>query len=372
MHSCRDPLLVDASSETWLPDAPFDYNWGATHPEIGCNRLRCEACGAMVRNLPRAAIAGPGVDLSALHAIEDLRGHAAIATIPDDRGRLYLCRCQAYRAVVATPPDSPEERGPHLPWSCAGHPPLELPCALDGIEVRAGDLAATTRAALPEHWPAPLPRIDKDLRGFWLARLYHVLEEDSDRAALGAAVAAQLEAPESAVRAGAIFFFLWVPGAEAAEALVRAARVHRELFRGHADPKKPSYSLEARLLQAIEFVVRSASPQSSPGSAAGLELLKEELLAGRNPADILYQVDRRDHGWLVAHGAQIGRSAPALTPDLIYLLRGEPEAALIPIVHAFAAAPGADLGRLETELRRRLPDEVLPQALAQLEAAKRP
>src|SRR5208283_4827113 len=100
MNRCDEGGLLVSQSH-WLPTEAFDYNWGRVHPYIGCSRLRCGACGEMVRSWPVPIIS-----------------------------RHYECRCNrrdegATFALAGRDADDP---GAFMSsWRCDGHPDLALP-----------------------------------------------------------------------------------------------------------------------------------------------------------------------------------------------------------------------------------------------------
>lgn len=58
----------------WLPNEPFDYDWGRTNPQIGCNNIGCGSCGGPVT-----------------------------ATTATKHSRKYQCGCAEYVADRQTP-----------------------------------------------------------------------------------------------------------------------------------------------------------------------------------------------------------------------------------------------------------------------------
>jgi hypothetical protein len=178
-HCLGDGYL--AGADLWLPDADFDHHWLWLAPVTGCNRLRCLACGQRVTAGPR-----------------------------DDGvlGRAFECRCRRFevpsRLGVHEPLDPITEAT--TPYRCDGHPPLALPARLDGVDLDDGvDWRALARAVFAGELAVPVPDAAAWMPGFWIQRLYHVL--DGARApALGRAVSELVVDAVEPVRLAALRF----------------------------------------------------------------------------------------------------------------------------------------------------------------------
>jgi len=144
-------------------DLPFDasdHHRSGLTVMLGCNHLRCNHCGATVRVGPP----GRGIDEDAvpreLYAAEDL----ATVTIPKTSARLYTCRCDSFEArqvaqAMDHERDSPS--APHMPWSCAGHPPPSLPVVVGDVTcVEATNWRMELQRILDGVCPRPLSGAD--------------------------------------------------------------------------------------------------------------------------------------------------------------------------------------------------------------------
>ena len=121
-----------------LPVEPSEHDWLDRTPPVGCNHLVCLDCKAEVKSqvgyrLPldwvhRERVAARAMQM---HAIEDWSNVDGIELEPEYR--LYTCRCffqSLWGLALTFSPDRMDMTGPptrNHPWTCAGHPPLELP-----------------------------------------------------------------------------------------------------------------------------------------------------------------------------------------------------------------------------------------------------
>jgi hypothetical protein len=114
-------------AETRLPLDPSEVL--PRQPEVfGCNRLRCESCGAWVRSgAPHLGLRGKR-DLADFDVARALHATVDWETLPfverSAGTRLYACRCCFFEVFEDSPvggeKDSPND--PYVSWWCAGHP----------------------------------------------------------------------------------------------------------------------------------------------------------------------------------------------------------------------------------------------------------
>lgn len=298
-HVCRGGGLVVAASE-WLPSSHYDYNWFAMGPAIGCSRLGCSRCGLFLvsRVIARA-------DLGAILAAPPLdRPHRlhAMAEHPSTKSavRVYACSCRVESvegAHVASEPAYEQGDETEIPWACGGHPALDLPATLDGESLqKEADWPLLVRAHFTDARAVPDPM--REIAGFWIARLYAVLE-DYLRPRLAWVVAVMLEDPDPRVRFCALRFFrdhFDVPQAESVGQIVLR---RPELF-----PTAPVFErkqgLRSMAVEALSWIV--------PRHASALDALR--LLATTPPGigGVVATLQQYDAAWLAANAPRIVRS----------------------------------------------------------------
>jgi hypothetical protein len=164
LHYCADGGNL-VGMQHWLPAHLFDYDWGLTYPQIGCNNLHCCRCTQTVT-----------------------------ATAASESYRRYNCACtedtlhtlKVIGQVEGYPGPEALRDPPPGTWACAGHPALTVPADLDGVHISAQRFIEVARKAV-----LTPPLITPNIKGhpIWLSRLYWILPF-SLRTALGAAVAA--------------------------------------------------------------------------------------------------------------------------------------------------------------------------------------
>ncbi len=317
VRRCRDDGFLVAT-DGWLPEAPFDWHWPPLAPRIGCNSLRCSTCGQVVRQA--AGYAGPGT-LPPAAVYEFLGGGTPTGgdpppRHPEGRGRLYSCTC--YTAHVFSTHGVHEPFDPiseeTTPWACAGHPPLGLPAQLDGMALDSHtDWLVLAREVFSGARNPPVDPAVKEVQGFWIARLYNLLEPPAT-GALAHAVSTMLLDPEPRVRVTAIRFFQLNDDAPGADRLAAAARDHSELFVGVRDPDSATLTLWDWLIEALDWRMR-ADP-----------LALKEVQAGalRPPgiARVIYSLAWQHPDWVLDHGAAILAAAPRDWPSLLNAVKG--------------------------------------------------
>jgi len=151
-----DGWVVGASGP--LPLDPTDFHWPDRKPVVGCNHLVCLTCSAPVKSrvgfylsldwnnrdaVPRRA--------SQMHSSDDWASIDGVQAHPDCR--LYTCRCfyhSEFSVSFTLNPENVDLSGNptrNLPWTCAGHPPIELPVQLGDRTIGdATELSVALRA----------------------------------------------------------------------------------------------------------------------------------------------------------------------------------------------------------------------------------
>jgi hypothetical protein len=273
-----DAWLVGASRA--LPADPSDFEWPDRAPPVGCNHLVCLDCKAEVKSqagyrLPLDWEHRERVPQRAaqMHASDDWSTIDGIEVEPDFR--LYTCRCfyhSLFEVALTFNPDSMDEYGNpsrNLPWTCAGHPPLER--------------ADATRIAEAAADPA---RADEVLDLYF--RTQHGLLDAVVPDALARAAAG------SAPLAPALKALL-----EARTSLAPLSRFVEELLRYQRGLSRPDPQRRAQIVD----VLASAVWQRPSGTAeiGALDMLRDEALGGVVTPAQLRMFEALDREWLVAH-----------------------------------------------------------------------
>jgi hypothetical protein len=213
-------LLVNAKQV--LPADPHELYLPGGVRLIGCNQLRCTACGSTVRQQAGVWVSQAGSLPAALFAA-DWAAAPAISAQPV--ARLYACPCGWWNQITdCTMLDESEPMRPTPPWACAGHPPILLPCEVDGVALEPGfAIEVLVRRVMVDREPAPAVAAVPPCA--WLAKLYQLLVASPNGHALASPLARAVadllpEAGDVELRAQIIEFFRIVPGASGAEALV--------------------------------------------------------------------------------------------------------------------------------------------------------
>lgn len=231
---CADRgLLVDG--DTRLASDPCEYYDKAVRALVGCARLRCASCGALVRGGPSGLTIkdGASIDAAALYAAPDWRVLPAFeqrepALRNERRVRFYACKCNRWEAArvdaIENEHDSPSD--PDLPWSCAGHPAPELPVALGDISISAtSNWASTVEQILGGRCPRDLALVHHagDGPSVWLGWLYAYLRGLPAADSLSSAIADRSGDPSPLVVGRVLYFFARFPAAKGIERLVQRA-----------------------------------------------------------------------------------------------------------------------------------------------------
>jgi hypothetical protein len=238
----------------WIPANPIEYGASASIlPAIGCNRIRCDACGEWVRVVHgRAPSDGNPIAPASTYATAAAQLDSMLSI--DGLANLYLCRCRWHAERSTQWIEGADDFRPlDLPWRCAGHPQPAWPLHLDGIVIESPWVAETMIERLLRgddagRWhPAIAP-----VAGFGAVRLARLLGASAQRD-FAARVAAMLTHAETAVRHGALGFYRLLPAAQGFERVLQLR--HKRTLWSAPDPTAPERSLRWTLrltLDAIE------------------------------------------------------------------------------------------------------------------------
>ncbi len=133
---------MTVGSTGWVPDDPTEFVSSAVLAPVGCSRLKCRRCKAMVRQRAEVACSVDGRGREAeLYEADDWLALDFVERT--ETGRLYACRCTVYREVrtmaMEDPDFDPIEGDVRLPWRCAGHAVPKPPFGVDGLTLEAGE-----------------------------------------------------------------------------------------------------------------------------------------------------------------------------------------------------------------------------------------
>lgn len=300
---CGEGGLLVGPGE-WLPTHPADHRWTERHPRAGCNHLRCLRCDSLV--------------------ISSSSGDA----------RHYRCRCVSHdeRGLRLLDPrgeaDHPDRA---LPWRCAGHPPLHLPAELDGETLTSGTLSERVVAILGGHSPKrpwPASPLDRDGSAAWLARLYALLGDGSDRALVVREVASALAAESTLARTTALDFYLYHPLAPGAETIASTLSEHAGRFAGVSLPWSRKYDLAHLAWQVLVERLHHAQNDGSPLDPEALPLARAHVSSPNASMAVLLRLGHWDRPWVLDHAVDIAKASPPLLPSLLDVIaRAEPSAA---------------------------------------------
>lgn len=269
----------------WIPPEPFDHGWGSGWNEVGCNNLRCNRCGGGVR-----------------WRLEEGKSD-----------RNYECGCDGYSAHQAEP--LKEYAGPehffHGDWECAGHPALELPVVLDGVELSAiGPYEEIVSRALLE--PPFGPPGDGWSSTYWVQRLFHVMPTEAQKAMVGRAVAAALSSEDARLVRAALDFFSRTWNAAGREQLLVVANRDGDRLRAMRDPGFPSRAMYDAFASAIQEWLLYGTDVVIEGSP--LALARSAMLVGTAKAEALVGFAWRDPRWFYRNATAIVAAQPAALP----------------------------------------------------------
>lgn len=308
---CKDGGIIGGTvvripADPWIREAPGAFT------EIGCSRLRCTDCGAMVRHRERVCCrAGTEPDPRELCAVEPSQWCRLPYVERCREGRLYVCRCTiwldtATHSLVVPDPDPDDPVLP--PWRCAGHPLPPSRITVDGVVlgpetdmvelvdgVIGGWRPSRALAMYQVRWPA------------WLCRLHGEIAGSAAGDAFARAMARHLGSADPAATGAALYFFERFPHAPGVsgvlELTARALETGLELCYkapGSREPENPLRVLAARL---------SAHRQpADERETSARELLRRALTTPSRLAvteDVMRAAARDDPRWLAEHVAEV-------------------------------------------------------------------
>lgn len=270
------------SGSGWIPPEPFDYGWGSGWDVVGCNNLRCNRCGGGVR-----------------WRLEEGKSD-----------RVYWCSCDGYDAHQTEPLKA--YAGPeHFfqgDWECAGHPALELPAVLDGVELPAlGPYEEIVSEALlaPPFVPPGYGRSST----YWVERLFHLMPTEAQKAMVARAVASLLSSEDARLVRGALAFFTRTWNAPGREELLVVAHREGERLRAMRDSELPSRSMYDSFVSGIQEWLLYGADVVSEGSA--LARARAVLLSGGATAEACAGFAWSDPRWFYRNAEAIVRGQPA-------------------------------------------------------------
>lgn len=299
------------SGNEWLPSELFDYDWVQLGPVVGCNRLACQECGVQVRSLL-------GFDLpenSKADEVYELIGRNDSSRFIESASyRIYSCRHYSIVAKSHFPAVQQNDFATWTPWECAGHPLLSLPALLEGIAIdESTDFGQLARKSFAGELGVLLhPSVDR-VRGFWLQRLYRLLDDRPAAAKVARAAADLLLDRDPRVRMGAIAFFNFAWNAPGADRLAPALRDHPELFADIFVDGNPM-SLERQLLEVLDYRI-----VNGVGDTVALELMRAALSRRFKPVGLeqyLFGMAKVDQKWLLEHGDELVAAVPELWQNM--------------------------------------------------------
>ncbi len=157
---------VTVGSSGLVPSDPTEFAGAAVVASVGCSRLRCKLCKAMVRNRAETALVGDGrAHVAELYETDDWLTLNYVERV--ETGRLYACRCTVFleprMTLMESEDHDPSEGDALLPWRCAGHALPKPPFDIDGVTIGPDHdfvelLASTARGEVPEA-AAPSQRV---------------------------------------------------------------------------------------------------------------------------------------------------------------------------------------------------------------------
>jgi hypothetical protein len=292
VHRCVPDAWLRGASHP-MPKEPSAFDWPDRKPPLGCNHMVCLDCKAEVKwqdgyRLPLDWDHRERVPARAMkmHSSEEWLDVDGIESEPEYR--LYTCRCfyhSLWDVTLTFNPDRMDTTAPpsrNLPWTCAGHPPLELPVVVAGRSI--GDAAALAAAVVDA---AKDPAQASQVLDLYF-RTHHgsleaVVPDALARAAAGPApLAPALKALfETETRLAPLSGFV--------EELVKYQR-------GLAPPDPE------RRAQLVDVLTSAVWQRPSGGVETGiLEMLRDEALGGVTTSAQLRMFEVHDREWLVAH-----------------------------------------------------------------------
>jgi hypothetical protein len=204
-----------------------------------------------------------------------------------------------------------------------------LPYKLDGVELsETTDWVRLVRDVFSRALEPPLPHpTTRNVRGFWVQRLYSVLDE-VPRRDVARAVASLILEPDPRVRVCVINFFDTYSRAPGVGELARAYRAQPELFLHVADPDSYTCSVSDWLSDALAKQIYKDST-GQPKDPLALEILKERALVAPGIGSNLYTLASVDRAWVEANAEAIMDAVPQDWSRVLAVLAGQPVERLI-------------------------------------------
>jgi hypothetical protein len=324
MNVCLDSGYL-VSAKQALPSDPTEFGVPRL-PFVGCNRLRCNRCGATVRTCDGYAFATRDDQsqptLSGLYDTADLTTSPLLhQTLPSFR--LYLCRCSRWLETSehALQIDDPDWfTDPKMPWACDGHPYVEPPHDIDGVRVTSTEeLRALISRGFAGFVP-PRTRPD-DPPAVWLVRLHARLAPSLKPYVEQEALAALEKAPDAKARAFAFFFR--APNDQANARILTMLERDRATLAVIPDAIT-TISIDKTLDHSAWRVLQSAIGADGPVRT----LARAHALAGHGCRTLYSGLASGDASWLLEHLEDVARAAgtqaSALLASLHQLPTGSP------------------------------------------------
>ncbi len=276
-----------------LPADPTEHDWPGRPDAVGCSHIVCLSCKAEVASRPgfylklgdddRALVSQRAAQL---RATDDWASIDGVEAAPECR--LYACRCfyfPEFTRSLTCDPENVDNSGQvtrNLPWTCAGHPPLELP-------VQLGARSFTDAAALSME----IAKIATDPTQAVVVRdLYYRTHHGSLDAIVTDALAEAARGPAPLDPALKALF-------EAQTDLAPLSSFVEELIRYQ---RKLTTAASGRREQLVDVLAQAVLQRPSGSSETGtLELLRDEALEGVVTSSQLETLEYADGAWLVAH-----------------------------------------------------------------------
>ncbi|MGI8792407.1 MAG: hypothetical protein ACR2H3_04425 [Acidimicrobiales bacterium] len=303
--------LVNADG--WVPSAAFDFSWGGvSRPVIGCNNLRCSKCGEQVRSWPGFTTTRAHDPLP-LPRIDDPNDEPGVD--PSQFERLYACGCRWWPepSDSATGQVDSDRQYPYAVWSCDGHPPIELPVTLAGVEVGdppGPDLIRHQLAEPGERLPDGLTLDQAAVPAFWVVRLHRLLlaagysQTASD---IETCVSSLVDDDSAVVRVGAVSFINVTPDAEGAAAVVRVVTRDPVRYAGTASWGDQSWNLSS---WATDLLLRVWNGGGDGSDAAKAAVRASATTPGAAAKEFIVPLAMHDPEWFEQNVALIATAAP--------------------------------------------------------------
>jgi hypothetical protein len=332
-----------------LPSEPSEFQWPGRKALVGCNHLVCLDCKAEVKSkvgfrleldwhhreqVPKRAIQMQTTDdWSRIDGIESRSDY-----------RLYTCRCfhhSLFEIALTFDPtsrDLNDQPSRNLPWTCAGHPPLDLPVKLANRTVV--DVPALTAAILDA---AKDPAQAEVVLGLYFRTQNGALDEVVTDA-LKAAAAGPTPLPPT----------LWALF-ERDTRLAPLSRLLEDLMEyqlglGDANP--------TRRAQIADVLARSVWQQPGGSRETGTrDILRDEALGGHATSLQLRMFEETDSEWFVAQLDELMARNPDQRGEILArvahaMLNREPDHdAVLKKIAALARETGVDGATLEAQAK---------------------